>query len=271
MITTTDSILWYNVGVFGEAGFAVPNWSDDTGTLNNNIYDLCNLIGRNLFAIMRTEDADMTVPPSLNTVRKVHKLYVRAAQILHARAVPSNEENFEGIHVSPSRDVFKVYPVPYFKVRSPFLKRWCQLALELLTEMMQHTENHKSNEISVEFSNLLKAYLGRIYQNMAAELFGKTREVVRNPNFLLEESDFTSYNPAQYFTSTELIDPVSPHVYVFTEDQLARLSEGIPVTALPLLQPYPGTGKGDLGSGTGGTNAGTTNTPQSSVFPVNNV
>jgi hypothetical protein len=30
----TDSILWYNVGEFGAAGYAVPNWSDDVGSNN---------------------------------------------------------------------------------------------------------------------------------------------------------------------------------------------------------------------------------------------
>ena len=36
-ITNTDAVLHYDVGEFGKAGYAVPNWSDDVGSLNPQI------------------------------------------------------------------------------------------------------------------------------------------------------------------------------------------------------------------------------------------
>ena len=68
-VMNTDAVLWYNVGLFGEFGYGVPNPSDDVGSLNPNIIDCVNLIGRNLFNIMHHEDVDMRTPPSINTFR----------------------------------------------------------------------------------------------------------------------------------------------------------------------------------------------------------
>src|SRR4051794_20750707 len=100
--TNTDAVLWYSVDVFGEAGYAVPNWGDDIGSLNPNILDVVNLMGQNLFSMMHLQDVDMRTPPSINFLRRVHKLYVRCTQILAGRAVPSNVADMETQHVRPA-------------------------------------------------------------------------------------------------------------------------------------------------------------------------
>ena len=169
-ITNSDAILHYNVGIFGEAGYAVPNWSNDIGSLNPTIIDWTQLVGRNLFHIMHHEDVDLRIPPSRNTLERVHKLYLRAANILAGRAVPAGERNMEVQHVRPAGEVFRVYPVPYFHVRNPFLKRWAELVLLSLSEAMQHTENRKEMEVSTAFAGTVGQYLRRIYANMAIEL-----------------------------------------------------------------------------------------------------
>ncbi len=235
----TDAVLWYNVGIFGDLGYAVPNPSDDIGSLNPNIVDMTNLIGRGLFNVMHHDDCDLSTPPSINTLVRVHQLYIRAGQILQGRAVPPHIPNLETDHVSPAGEVFRVYPVPYFKVRNAYMKRWAQYALICLAEMMQHTENRKTIEISTTFGAMVGKYMKRIYSNMAVELFGKQREEAEAPEFRLTEADFQSYNPALFFTSQEMIDPVPALDNVFTEDRKAKLSQGIPLTELPKLGPYP--------------------------------
>jgi hypothetical protein len=238
-VVNTDAVLWYNVGQFGQLGYGVPNPSDDPGSLNPAIMDFVNLAGRNLFHVMHHEDADLRTPPSINTIRRIHKLYVRLGQILQSRAVPPGENNMESTHVQPAGEVFKVYPVPYFKVRSPFLKRWAELIMIMMSEAMQHTENRKSMEISTAFAGQVGQYMTRVYRNMATELFGKTRAEVQADGFILTEVELLAYDPSQFFTSTEMIDTV-PHLgHVFTEDRLSVVSEGIPVTSLPDLQPWP--------------------------------
>lgn len=238
-VINTDAVLWYNVGQFGQLGYGVPNPSDDPGSLNPAILDLVHLTGRNLFHIMHHQDTDLRTPPSINTIRRVHKLYIRLGQILQSRAVPSGENDLETQHVQPAGEVFKVFPVPFFKVRNVFLKRWAEWIMIMLAEAMQHTENRKTMEISTNFAGQVGQYMTRVYTNLATELFGKTREEVRAPGFILSEAELISYNPSAFFTSTEMIDTV-PHLgHVFTEDRLSVISDGIPVTSLPELQPWP--------------------------------
>jgi hypothetical protein len=238
-VINTDAVLWYNVGLFGEIGYGFPNPSNKVGTLNHSIGDLVTLLGRNLFSIMHHEDVDLRVPPSVNTLRRVHKLYLRSVQILAGRAIPPGELNMEAQHVSPGGEMFRVFPCPYFRVRNHFLKRWAALVMMALSEAMQHTENRKAIEISTGFAGQIGQYLTRVYTNMAIELFGKTREQALAPGFVLADEDFAAYDPSKFFTQTEMVDTV-PHLgQVLTEDRLAVLAEGIVVTDLPALQPWP--------------------------------
>ncbi|HEX3600702.1 MAG TPA: hypothetical protein VHU84_11205 [Lacipirellulaceae bacterium] len=238
-VTNTDAVLWYNVGDFGKAGYAVPNWSNDIGSLNPQILDWTYLVGRNLFHIMHHEDADLRIPPSINTVKRIHKLYVRAANILAGRAVPPGENNMEVIHARPAGEVFRVFPTPFFLVRNQFMRRWSELILMSLAEAMQHTENRKSMEISTAFAGQVGQYIKRVYINMAIELFGKTRAIASVDGFVLTDADFAAYNPGDFFTQTEMVDTVPRLDRVFTEDQLEVLAEGLPVTDLSDLSPWP--------------------------------
>lgn len=235
----TDAALWYNVGVYGQLGYAVPNPSNDIGTLNPNIADITNLIGRNLFLIMHHEDVDMSVPPSINTLRRVHMLYVRAGQVLSGRAIPPGTPNMETDHVTPGGDVFRVFPIPYFKVRNAYMKRWANWTLICLAECFQHTENRKTIEISTNFAAMVGKYMNRVYTNMAIECFGKKREEALVDGFVLKDDDFKNYDPNKFFTPQEMIDTVPSFDNVFTEDRKAGLAAGIAITDLPVLQPYP--------------------------------
>ncbi len=238
-VTNTDAVLHYNVGEFGKAGYAVPNWSNDVGSLNPQILDWVYLVGRNLFHIMHHEDADLRIPPSINTAKRIHKLYIRAGNILAGRAVPPGENNMEVIHARPAGEVFRVFPVPFFLVRNPFMRRWAELILISLAEAMQHTENRKSLEISTAFAGQVGQYIRRVYINMAIELFGKTREQATADGFALSDADFAAYNPGDFFTQTEMVDTVPRLDRVFTEDRLELLAEGIPIIELPELRPWP--------------------------------
>lgn len=268
-MVTSDSMRWYNVGKFGEAGYACPAWGNDVATLNPNIAELTDLIGQSVFALVHQEDADMRRPPSINTLRTVHMLYARAGSILTSRAVPPGQTEFRTTHVSPAATVFKVYPVPYFKMRNPYLKRWTGFALMLLSEMMQHTENRKTIEITTMFAADVGKYLQRIYYNMATELFGKTAADAGKPGYILQDADFTAYDPTRVVMPSESVDVVPPFEYVFTEDQLDVLRQGIPVTMLPPLPTYPGLLiPGDFSGPMASTSGGSATGP---VFPTTGV
>ncbi len=94
-------------------------------------------------------------------------------------------------------------------------------------------------EISVGFAGQVSQYLKRVYQNMAVEMFGKKQEDVIKDGFILKDEDFTGYDPSKWFTSSELVDSVPRLDRVFTEDRLEVLREGLTVTSLPPLVPWP--------------------------------
>lgn len=237
--TANDSILFYNVGDFGTMGYAVPNWSDDIATNNVTIRELVDLVGQNLSLVMHGDDARLRTPPSMNTILRVHALYVRIGSILQGRARKDSDVLFESQHSTPALEVFRVYPVPYFRVRSPWLKRWCELVLRCIGEMMQHSENSRPDEITIHFAETVGKYMARIYINMATELFGVTRAEAEKPGFLLSDEQLKSYNPSAFVTSTERIDTVAPMREILTEDSMFTIRNGILVTQLPNLSPYP--------------------------------
>lgn len=256
----SDQVLWYNVGVWGQLGYAVPNFGDDPATLNEGIHYLVDVIGRNLSAIMHHPDVDLRTPPSINTLQRIHKLIMRGRQILSGRDVAPGEPDMESVHTSPAQLEFRAYPVPYFKVRNYWLRQYSGLILNAVSEAMQHTENRKPYEISTRFSGLIGQYLHRVYRLMATELFGVDVEAAKALDFTLTDEQIKAYDPGKYFTSTEMIDTVPPIALVPTEDDLVLLTDGIPVSQLVGLSAYPSgvpinAGAVGSGSGTGTTSA----------------
>ncbi len=242
-----DAALWYNENGWDKLGLAVPNWSDDQQSQNTNIIYLTNVMGRNLQGIMFNDDARLTTPPSLNTLTRVHKLCIRARDIMHARAVPENELDMESAHANPAPEVFKVYPVPYFKVRNQWMKDWCGLMLMSLTEAMQHQENLKAMEISTRFAGLIGQYVQRVYRQMSVELLQIPLADAKVGDFTLTEEQLSAYAPSKFFTSTEMIDTVPPIEDEPTEDMLAPITAGIPVTMLGNLGRWPAATVGQGG------------------------
>ena len=234
-----DALLWYNVPPWSKYGLAVPNFSDDTKSQNDTIRYLTDVMGRNLQAILWHPDARLRTPPSINTLTRIHKLCTRARSILAGRAVAASTPNLETAHALPAPEEFLVYPTPYFRVRNQWLKQYAGLTLLALTEAMQHQENAKPIEISEAFAGLIGQYVHRVYRLMATELFRVPLEDAAKPDFTLTDQQLAAYNPAAWFTSTEMIDTVPPHEDVPTEDDLEVLTSGIPISHLPLLGRWP--------------------------------
>lgn len=250
---TNDAFLWYNVGDWGKYGLAVPNFGNDTRSQNDTIRYLADVLGRNLQAVMWHPDARLRTPPSINTLTRIHKLCTRARSILAGRAVPSATLNMETAHALPAPEEFLVYPTPYFKVRNQWLKQYAGLILLSLTESIQHQENAKPLEISEAFAGLVGQYVQRVYRLMATELFRVPLADASKPDFTLTDAHLAAYNPSAWFTSTELIDTVSPLEEWPTEDDLEVLTSGIPISHLPVLGRWPSGPT--LAAGAGSTNA----------------
>lgn len=236
---TNDAFLWYNVGDWSSYGLAVPNFGNDTQSQNDTIRYLTGVIGRNLQGIMVHHDARLSTPPSINTLVRVHKLCTRARSILASRAVPANVLSMETAHALPAPEEFLVFPTPYFKVRNQWLKQYAGLTLLALTEAIQHQENARPLEISEAFAGLIGQYIHRVYRLMATELFRVPVADAAKPDFTLSDAQINSYNPSEWFTSTEMIDVVPSLTDWPTEDDLEPLTNGIPVSQLPILGRWP--------------------------------
>src|ERR1700693_6547148 len=226
----TESILRYNVGKFGAAGYAVPNWSDNIASMNITILNMVDTIGRNLFAFLHHDDADQRTPPSINTIERINKLCLRIRQILASRAIAPGTLNMENVHAEPAPDIFKVYPAPYFSCRNSFLKMYAGLIFTCLSELMQSTENRNPIEISTTLSSLVGQYFQRIYTMMATELLAVPAAIAQAPGYTIDTPTLAAYNPSNYFTSTELVDTCARFDQVFTAQSLEILGNGIPVT-----------------------------------------
>lgn len=248
-MASSDSILAYSVGRFGAAGFAVPNPGNDRVTLNETIADIVAMVGKQMLAINSRADRDMTTPPSINTVRDLHKLYLRVRQIISTRTVEVSERIFETNHVSPESQPFLVFPTPYLYIRNRWLKRYTQLMLTMISDLMQHTENRREFDISPSVARIVRQYMDRIYYDMATDLFGKDKPTAKAEAFLLTEADFTGWNWIDWYVGTESIETVVHSEWVFTEDDLAVLSQGIAATNLPKLSPFAGTDNPDAANG----------------------
>lgn len=261
MNTSTDSIQRYEVGPFGEMGYAIANCGDDTETKNYNIAELVTLVGENLFLVMHEDDVFMRTPPSINVIRMIHALYIRVGKLLDSRSLGDGEMRFKAVHSTPSLTTFKVFPVPFFKVENTWLRRWCELCLRCISEMMQHTENATTDDITIHFARIVGAYMSRIYINMAIELFGVSKDVASAPGFVLSEEQLKGYNWSKFVTLTESVDTVPALGWSVTEDTVRVLRAGILVTHLPNASTVVTTG------GAAGTTAAT---PAGFVMPVPN-
>lgn len=281
----TDEPLWYNVGVWGELGYACPNFGNDYSTLNGSIAYLVDVIGRNLSAVMHHTDADLRVPPSINTLMRVHKLIVRGRAIMAARAIPAATPRMESVHATPAAQDFRIFPIPFFRVRNAWMKEWAGYILSAISEACQHTENRNANDISTAFSGLIGQYLQRVYVRMATELLQVPRADAEKPDFTIADTVFAAYDPTKWFTATELIDTNRVPYIIPTEDDLRPLTDGIPASLLVGLQRFPraeptplqqegsaGTmtpapvGLGAGGTGTTGASATTTTSAGGAAF-----
>lgn len=245
----SDALLWYNVPAWSKYGLAIPNpgRSESAGkSLNRTITYLTSVMGRNLQAVMETPDASLRTPPSLNTIVLIHKLCTRGRDILASRAVPPSQFEMQTSHATPAPEDFMFFPTRYFTVENNWLKDYAGLILMALTEAMQHQERAKPIEISVAFAGQIGQYIQRVYQLMAVELLKIPRDVASKPDFTLSDDQIKAYDPAKWFSSTELNDTVRSFDAFTTEDDRDVLSRGIPYSSLPALVTWP-TGGGVAG------------------------
>jgi len=248
----TNQILWYNNGAWGRLGYAVPNIGKTPVSVNEGIRYLARVMGRNLAGLMQSPDCNISRPPTINTLTRIHKLITRARTIMSGRQVPPGVGAMEAVHATPAPEDHVIFPVPYFLVRNAWIKEYCGLVLSAISECMQHTDNGQSFDFGLDFAGTIGQYLHRIYRLMGTELFLVPLADASKPDFALSEAQLAAYDPAKWLASTEMIDTLPPLADLPAAQDLEVLMAGIPATQLVGATPWPA---GSIAGGTSQTGA----------------
>ncbi len=128
-------------------------------------------------------------------------------------------------HASPTPQIFLAWPIPFFgeRVRQPDIREYAQLALLMLSEMMQHSENELGTYITDAFAAKVGQYLREILALMATKYFGYTRAAAYDPAFALKDTDFANYDPSKVMTSVEMTEERPPLQWWPTETDLTAI------------------------------------------------
>ncbi len=233
----TDEILWYDNGVWGKSGYALPNPGGKTWTNNTVIFGLVQLIGRNLFELMHRPDARFYKPPHYQFWYDLHQLIITARKRMSDRMrMPNDANGLVPKHVTPAPRVFLSYPVPFFgeRIRQPDIREYCGLALMLQSECMQHNDNEHVAYITDQFAATVGGYLQEILVLFSTKYFGKTRAEAYARDFQLTDADFQSYDPASIMTSVEMTEERPPLQWWPTENDLSQI-RGLPINQSLLM------------------------------------
>lgn len=249
---TSDAPLYYNVGIWGARGYAVPNFGKNPSgqTLNRMIERFSTEGGRRISTIMHHPDAQRVDPPSLNTVKRMVAFINRARVMLVGRQVQENELKFEGVKVHGGRIPLVVFPCPYFRVDNRLMRDFAEAGFACLAELMQSSENGVEHDITATLTEIALRYVKRFQRDMALDYFGMTREQADAADLDLSTM-FERYEPRRHgFVSGEAYDDVDTLSFP-DEIDLGPLAKGILVMDLPVLGPYPYADSGGAAIGSG--------------------
>jgi len=248
----SDRPLLYDVPPWNDLGFAVPNFSNQIGSLNLPIWRLADEVGKAQLRIMTHIDAQRNQYPSINTIQRMGKLINRVKTVLANRKKGSTVQRLEEGHASADVKPWQLHPVPFFTttlVQNSWLGEYNRLCMIALTNMYQHSDNNLALTITEEFASAIWAYFKEIAMLLGTELLGLTAAAVEAPEFMFSEESYGGYATiADRIMSFEPLDTPGPIQSKADELDLAPLFVGIPATlALSSLADYP-IGPGGIGA-----------------------
>lgn len=227
------AILWWKNGIWGDAGYALPNCGDKDASGNESIRSITLFLGRELFTLMHMPDVRFSRPFNVEWLYEAHKMLTLGIKRMSDGAVGwTDERTGDAAKAVNTRQSFVVYPVPFFggRVRQQDALRWCGWMLNLIGECMQHTDNDFDDDFTDHFAAMVQTALMRTIRDMAMKYFGYTREEVSKPDFAgIAAEKFKAYNPEHLFTSAELVEETMPVQWWPTANDLTPI-RGIPMT-----------------------------------------
>jgi hypothetical protein len=232
----TNSIMWYDNGRFGEIGYAVPYIAANKMYSNNeSVLGLVNKMGSLGFAIMHQPDCLVATPPTIFFLRSVGKAIDRINTILAAETIPSGQTEQRTVAVAPTPECFLIYPVPYWRVRNRWIKRWCKYYLLALAEAMKHQDNVFSLSIHPDLAGIVQMYTQMIYQQVAVEFLNVPLATVQAPGFVITDAMYSAYSPNSVFLLSERVDTGAPLTWNLATEDLDQFAQGV---AAPLITAF---------------------------------
>src|SRR6185295_2108611 len=120
------------------------------------------------------------------------------------------------------------------RIRQQDIREYCQIALLLLSDIMQHSENDLAAYVTNNFTGPIGKYLQEILVLMATKYFGYTRAQAYDPAFTLKDTDFANYDPSKVMTSVEMSEERPPSQWWPTANDLSEI-RGLPINEALLL------------------------------------
>jgi hypothetical protein len=239
----SDSPPWYNNGVWGTLGCAVPQTGKYLHTTNIPIWELVDVAGRQLFHLLwHYDDRKFESPPSKNCLWEVYSLILIARKRIADRTYGPEETVPLATHAKPAPQMFRLYPVPFYGrlgCVNSFLYEATQNCLLLLTEAMEHADNERSGYTTLSFAQALTPYLQGILTTLATKFFNYPRKDTLDPAFVIPEDKWKTYNPLAWSVSVEGTSTRPPVGWTPTEQDLEPI-RGLPASdVIPFLQPWP--------------------------------
>ncbi|MBR9800271.1 hypothetical protein GYB59_00595 [bacterium] len=211
----TSEILWWDNGVWGKAGYAIPNDGGKPTTPNETIHFVHKFIGAEMFNLMHRDDVKFSRPFNAEWLFDLNKMLTLGIKRLSDYSVSwSDKRKGDAEHATNTPRAFTVYPIPFFgeRIRQQDALRWAGQVLLVLSEVMQHSDNDFDDDVTDLFVAMVQSKLRRIQQDMAMKYLGFTREQVEAADFVIPDTAFAkgSYDPSALFTSREMIEERMP-------------------------------------------------------------
>lgn len=247
-----QSILWWDNGIWGQAGYAIPNCGGKPSSANETCRELVAWLGRELFALMHLPDVRFTRPPNADWLFRLNKLCTLGIKRMGDLAVGwTDTRKGDAQHAANTRQAFTAYPVPYFgqRIRQRHARKWAGQVMILISDVVQHSDNDYDDDITQFLASRVQSALLRIQQDLATAFLGYTREQTEAPGFVIPTDAFSvgKYKPDELFTDSELIEERMPDDWWPSTNDLTPIN-GIPwVVAKIFGKPWPEAG--DFGDG----------------------
>lgn len=251
---SSTAICWWNNGIWGTCGYAIPNDGGKPTTKNTVLHALHQFMGRELFQLMHLPDVQFRRPPNAEWLHLVVKMIrLGRKRILDKTIGWTDERTGDRQRSTNNVKAFMVYPVPFFggRIRNDDARMWCEEILNLLGEVMQHPDNGYDGDVTNFLTSVVDKTLWRIQYTIATKFLGFSRTQAEDPTFVLPDITKENYQPDNLFTLAEMTDERPPDDWWPTINDLSAIN-GVPADvarAYAMRWPLSGTAfLGDQGS-----------------------